>query len=249
MKTFLFLVLSVTSTWAITLTELTKDIDKKVLDVGNTVSELKMTIIRRNGKELVRNMRLSYLDDKKQPKVLIEFLTPKDVRGTKLLTYINSKKANDQWLYLPVLKRAKRIVGKTQKGSFMGSEFSYEDFGRQDSTMFKYDEQVDEITLDGVAMYKGVRYPKNSASLYSKQVIYVSKDKTLLEKIEYFDRKKRLLKVAKFSNYKEYDGLFRVGTVFMKNVKTKKATRIEWVKDTIHAKLKAKNFTKRALKK
>jgi len=248
-KLLLLLIVSTSMIFAMTATELAKKMDKKVTGFNSTVSELKMVLIQSNGDKNERLMLLKTLEKGDQSKALIEFLSPSDVKGTKLLTYVHANKDNDQWLYLPALKRVKRIVGKNKKGSFMGSEFSYEDFGKQGSDVYTYDETLTDITLDGVACFKGTRYPKDKDSSYAKQDIYVDKATYLVKQVDYYDKKNRLEKIAYFSDYKQFDTLYRVGKIIMTNKQNNKSTIITWGKDKIFAKLKDKDFHKRVLKR
>ena len=130
----------------------------------------------------------------------------------------------------------------------MGSEFSYEDIGNQNYQKYTYDEQVEEVDLNGVACYKGSRIPIDMNSGYTKQINWVAKDTFLLQQIEYYDRKGELLKTAIFSDYRQIDGVWRVGRIEMKNHQNDKSTLLIWKEDRIHAGLTEKEFNKRVLK-
>jgi len=92
-----------------------------------------MTLRNRAGKESLRNVRIKNLEvDGDGDKSLSIFDEPADVKGTTSLTWSHSDKPDDQWLYLPALKRVKRISSKNKSGPFMGSEFAFEDIGSQE---------------------------------------------------------------------------------------------------------------------
>ena len=130
----------------------------------------------------------------------------------------------------------------------MGSEFSYEDIGNQNYNKFTYSEEVEEVELNGMKCYKGIRIPKDKNSAYTKEVSWVSMDKFLLQQVAYYDRKAELLKTATFSDYKQIDGVWRVGQIEMKNHQNDKSTLLIWKEDKIKVGLTEKEFNKRVLK-
>ena len=83
----------------------------------------------------------------------MEFVSPADVKGTKFLSYSHIKKDDDQWLYLPALKRVKRIASKNKSGSFMGSEFSYEDLSSFDADKYIYEGKAKVVKFKGKKTY------------------------------------------------------------------------------------------------
>ena len=102
-------------------------------DRGFTDSRVEMKMILRNaaGQEATRTLILSTLeipDEQVGDKTLIVFESPADIDGTALLSHAKILKADDQWLYLPALKRIKRISSVNKSGPFVGSEFAFEDF-------------------------------------------------------------------------------------------------------------------------
>ena len=110
-------------------------------DEGFGDSEVALTMVLRNrhGEESVRRFRtrtLELIDD--GDKTLSVFDEPADVRGTALLTHTHKTGDDDQWLYLPALKRVKRIGSSNRSGSFVGSEFSYEDLSSQEVEKYTY---------------------------------------------------------------------------------------------------------------
>ena len=105
---------------------------RKARDTGwnDSVSKTTMTLRNRHGDESVRKMRLKSLEIQNDgDKSLLIFDQPRDVKGTAFLNFSHTTKPDDQWLYLPALKRVKRISSRNKSGPFMGSEFSYEDLG------------------------------------------------------------------------------------------------------------------------
>jgi len=247
-KIVLSTLLTFSSVMAITNIEIAKKSDKVTDGFKSSISQTQMVLINASGQKSIRNMEMKTLEGENGDKTISTFLNPADVKGTKTLGHQHINRDDDQWLYLPALRRVKRIASRNKSGSFMGSEFSYEDIGNQNYQKFTYGKGVKEVTLRGLKCYKGVRYPKNKNSGYSKQVSWVSKKDFLLQQVEYYDRKKELLKTAVFSGYKKINGVYRVGKIEMKNHQNDKSTLLIWKKDKVHAGLTSREFTKRMLK-
>ena len=249
MKSVLISMAIVANVWGISNFELAQKSDAVMRGYEDAKSEMVMTLINANGQERQRTMKSMVLEKKGGDKSLMEFLTPADVKGTKFLSYEHADKDDDQWLYLPALKRVKRIASKNKSGSFMGSEFSYEDLTAFNIDKYQYSGDAQEVTLDGKKMYKGERIPKSKNSGYTKQVSWSSVDTFLTMKVDYYDRKKELLKTATFSDYKKIDGVWRIGKIEMLNHQNDKKTILVWKNETIKNGLKDKDFSKRVLKR
>ena len=247
-KILITTILTVTSLIALTNMEIAKKADKVTDGFESSIAQTEMVLINASGQKSVRELEMKTLEGENGDKTISTFLTPADVKGTKTLTHEHVDRDDDQWLYLPALKRVKRIASSNKSGSFMGSEFSYEDIGNQNYNKFTYDDKVEEVELNGVKCYKGTRIPKDKNSGYTKQVSWVSMDNFLLQQVEYYDRKSELLKTATFSDYKKIDGVWRVGKIEMKNHQNDKSTILTWKEDKIKAGLTAKEFNKRVLK-
>lgn len=187
-------------------------------------------------------------DGKDGDKSLMEFQTPIDVKGTKFLTHEKITKNNNQWLYLPALKRIKRITSKNKSGSFMGSEFSYEDISSREPSKYTYSKKFQEVSLNGIDTYKYERYSKDKNSGYSKQILWVDKQRFVVLQVEYYDKKKELLKTSKYSGYKKTQDTYRVSLIVMQNHQNLKSTTLNYLEDEIHLNLDEKLFSKRYLK-
>ncbi len=129
--------------WALTAEEKGLEIAQKAdqLDSGWGDQQQKMEMILRNkqGQESRREIRGRALEvDGDGDKGLTIFDSPADVKGTAFLSYTHVNQPDDQWLYLPALKRVKRIASKNKSGPFMGSEFAYEDMSSQEVGKYTY---------------------------------------------------------------------------------------------------------------
>ena len=213
-------------------------------------SKMTMTLINAKGQTRERTMKSKSLELDGGDKSLMEFLTPADVKGTKFLNYEHAKRDDDQWLYLPALKRVKRISSKNKSGAFMGSEFSYEDVSSFNIEKYDYkSEDAKTSTLNNKEVYIVERYPNYKYSGYTKQISYVDTKTFLTLQVDYYDRKKSLLKSAYFSEYKLLDGVYRNGKIHIKNFQNSKESILVWSNETIKNGFSNKDFHKRVLKK
>jgi len=203
--------------------------DKRDTGWKDQKSDLNMTLRNRQGQETERNIRnkqLEVLGD--GDKSMSIFDSPRDVQGTAFLSYTHSKKPDDQWLFLPALKRVKRISSNNKSGPFMGSEFAYEDITSQEVDKYTYKWIKDEA-VDGRDCFVLERYPTYEHSGYTRQVAWIDKEMYQPLKIDFYDRKGSLLKTLTFHDYKQYmDKYWRPGRMEMVNHITKKSTSLLW---------------------
>jgi len=246
MKILASVLLITTSLFSLTNLEVAQKSEDVMSGFKDSTSKMQMTLINAAGQEKKRTMKMKVLEGDSEDKSLMEFLTPADVKGTKFLSYEHVNKDDDQWLYLPALKRVKRIASRNKSGSFMGSEFSYEDLSAFNTKKYKYkDGEAKEV--DGIYVVSSVPISKYSG--YTKLISFIDAKTFLAQKIEYYDRKKELLKVATFADYKNFKTVYRIGKITMKNVQNDKTTLLVWSDEKINTGLRAKDFHKRYLKK
>lgn len=195
---------------------------------GDSSSEMLMILRNRQGQESVREMRsksLEVIGD--GDKGLTIFDKPLDVKGTAFLSYSHIFDPDDQWLYLPALKRVKRIASRNKSGPFMGSEFSFEDLSSFEVEKYTYKYLRDE-SINGEDSYVIESYPVDKYSGYTKQVVWLDKSEYRAQKIEYYDRKAALLKIQMFGNYQLYlEKFWRPLTLDMVNQQNGKSTQIK----------------------
>jgi len=173
---------------------------------------------------------------------------PDGVKGTKVRYEEQINEDANQWVDGAALERIKLIASRSKSGSFMGSEFSYEDLSSFsiDKFIFKGDAKV--TTLHGKKVYKIERKPKSKYSGYTNQISFVDPKTFLILQVDYYDRKYELLKTAFFENYKKISGVWRVGKMRMINHQNDKKTVLIWKNERVKIGLKEKNFHKRVLK-
>lgn len=225
--------------------------DKRDSGYGDMTADMQMILRNRYGQESIRKLRyrtLEVADDGDMS--LTIFDSPKDVKGTALLNHTHKIRDDDQWLYLPALKRVKRISSSNKSGSFMGSEFSYEDIASQEVEKYTYKWLRDE-PCDGLECYVLERYPVDQAnSGYSRQVVWLDQDEYRTWKVEYYDRKNLLLKTLTFSGYQNYsDSFWRPGKMLMINHQTGKSTELRFTDYQFGVGLGPDDFTRNSLKR
>ncbi len=213
------------------------------------VADMVMTLRNRKGQESVRQIRIHTLEVPNQgDKSMSIFDDPADVKGTAMLTYSHGLEPDDQWLYLPALKRVKRISSRNKSGPFMGSEFAFEDLGSQEIEKYSYKFLREEACGDWQCNVIE-RTPQYKHSGYTSQTVWIDKDKFRITKVDFFDRKKKLLKTLDFSDYNEYVGHYwRPGKMDMQNHQTGKSTTLKWGNYKFRTGLSAKDFNKNKLK-
>ncbi|WP_221934400.1 outer membrane lipoprotein-sorting protein [Aliiglaciecola sp. M165] len=185
-------------------------IERKQRDVGwqDTVADMTMVLRNSQGQQSERKMRtkaLEILDD--GDKTLTIFDEPRDVKGTAFLNFSHAKVPDEQWIFLPALKRVKRISSRNKSGPFMGSEFAYEDMTTFEIEKFAFQYVGDDVFRDR-DMYIVEQYPADEFSGYTRQKVWIDKERYIPYKIEFYDRKNSLLKVLEFSEYKLYLGKY-----------------------------------------
>ena len=207
-----------------------------------------MVLKNAQGDENIRKLEMKKLEGEDGDRSLLIFLYPNDLKDTKLLSYEVIGSDDKQWLYLPALKRVKRISSRNKSGSFMASEFSYEDISSQNYKNYTYPKDATVATKDGVQYFKVLRLAKDKHSGYSKQILYIDTKENLARFGEYFDKQGRLLKKIFFSDYVLLDGVYRVHKIVIQNVQNQKESILTWESDIIKAGLGKKDFSKRVLR-
>jgi len=216
----------------------------------DSTSDLTMILRNRHGQESTRTIRSKSLEVKNDgDKRLSIFDNPRDVKGTAMLTFSHKLPPDDQWLYLPALKRVKRISSRNKSGSFMGSEFSFEDLGSQEVEQYTYKYLRDE-ELDGRPCFVIERYPVDKYSGYKRQVVWIDQERYQPLKVEYYDRKDAHLKTLTSRGYHQYlDRYWRPDEMEMVNHQNHKSTLLKWKNYRFHIGLTKRDFDRNALKR
>jgi hypothetical protein len=174
-------------------------------DGDNGTQAMEMILIDKNGSTRERTIRSFSRDVGEDTHTIMFFESPADVKDTGFLTYDydDDAKDDDQWLYLPALKKTKRIASSDKSGSFMGSDFSYADM--TDRKLDRYDYTLmQETEVDVVKAWQIESIPKTEEEIdetgYTKSIVFVRQDNFVMirsvnrvkkgNRLKYFDVKK-----------------------------------------------------------
>jgi len=155
---------------------------------------------------------------------VIRFRSPQDVAGTAFLMLERDKGESEQHIYLPGLKRTRRIVGREREGSFMGSDFSYADFERRDTRESTHKRLPDE-DLSGVKTYV-IESTPTADSTYGKIETWVRQDNYLPLRIRFYDKSGKLFKTFYTKRIKQMEGRPVIVEAQMVNKQTGHSTEL-----------------------
>ncbi len=230
--------------------EIAQEADKRDTGFIDSTAKMNMVLKNKQGQTNTRDVIVKTLEMTGDgDKSLSIFSTPRDIKGTAALTYSHSLKPDEQWIYLPALKRVKRISSKNKSGPFMGSEFAFEDISSQEIDKYTYKYIKDE-SFNGIDCFVIERYPAYKHSGYTRQIVWINKKEYRAEKIDFYDRKNTLLKTLTYSGYQQYlNQYWRPDSMHMTNHQTKKSTTLNWLDYKFKTGLTKKDFSRNSLKR
>ncbi len=209
--------------------------------------ELVMTLENSRGEQRVRNLKQFSRDDGKIEKKIMFFLSPADVKNTSFMNWSYSDgREDDQWIYLPALKRIKRISSEGKSDYFMGSDFTYDDLGDRHPDEDNH-KLVREESIDGNNCYVVESTPKTTGYMYSKTISWVMKDNFLGLKREFYDAKGNLLKTLTIKKFDEISGIWTILETEMNNVQKKHKTLMSFTNVQYNQGLKDNWFSERTM--
>jgi outer membrane lipoprotein-sorting protein len=217
-------------------------------------AEMEMILTNKRGQQRVRKVITYRKDYGKDSKSVMFFLEPADVKGTGFLSwnYDDPNQEDDQWLYLPALKKVRRISSSGRSDYFMGTDFTYSDMG---------DRQVDDYTyahlglevIDGIECYHLERLPKDADVVdktgYSRTEIWVRPDVWMMMKAVFYDKKGNLLKELTVSDFEEVDGIWIARTMHMNNFQNEHQTTLTFSNNQFNTGLDDELFSQRQLQR
>jgi outer membrane lipoprotein-sorting protein len=207
--------------------------------------QLTMTLINRQGEQRVRNLQQYTKDYGEVEKKIMFFLSPADVKGTSFMNWSYTDNSDDdQWIYLPALKRIRRISSDGKSDYFMGSDFTYDDLGERHPDEDNH-KLTGEETIDGKVCYVVESIPKDKGYMYSRTVTWVMKDNFLGLKREFYDERGRHLKTLTIKDYDQIDGFWTILETEMKNVQRDHTTHMKFSNIKINQGIPDRRFTER----
>lgn len=225
---------------------------QKARDTGwqDSTSEMEMILRTPGGRENTRIIQiksLEVLDD--GDKSLMVFNQPRDVEGTAFLSFSRIDGPDDQWIYLPALERVRRIASRNRAGSFMGSEFSYEDLASFEVEKYDFKYLRDEACGD-VQCHVIESYPKDEYTGYSRLVSWVEKDTYRIQKIDFYDLRKEHLKTMTVKEYTLLeDRYWRPTRSVMQNHQNGRSTELVWRNIELKTGLSESDFSQQNLRR
>ena len=230
--------------------EIAAEADRR--DSGYVDSEETFTMVLRDkkGRERTRILRtktFERMDDGDWS--LTIFDQPADVKGTAMLTYSHGLEPDDQWLYLPALKRVKRISSKNRSGPFMGSEFSFEDLSDFELEKYTY-RYIGEEPCGELNCFVSEWVPAYEHSGYARIEVWHDQAEYRVQKTVYYDRRNAHLKTLVYEGYTLHDERFwRASSLQMTNHKNGKTTLLYYDDVKFGVGLSERDFDQNALKR
>ncbi len=210
-------------------------------------SNLTMTLVNKSGNQRVRKIKQFTKDRGEVEKRIMFFLSPADVKNTSFMSWsYDSDQSDDQWIYLPALKKTKRISSDSKSDYFMGSDFTYDDLGDR-----KLEDDTHKLllekTINGKECYVVESVSKDEDYMYSKTITWIMKDNFIGYKKEFYDEDEELLKVLTIKKYEEISGFWIITNSEMKNVQKNHKTTMVLGDIQINTGISASKFTERMM--
>lgn len=226
--------------------EIARTVDRNDAGFTDYVVDGQMTVKRPGGAQARRNFEMNTLEVRDGgDKRLVVFSQPRDLAGFVSLTFTNAGAPDDQWIYMPAVKRVKRLAARDKTGSFAGSEFSYEDIATWELSNYDYEFVRDEpCGQPRVTCHTIANIPKYAYSGYAKLVETIDPRIWQPVRIVYFDKSNRPLKQLEFSGYQKFQNKFwRPSRIVMTNLRDKSVSEIVWTKYRFKTGLKGSELT------
>jgi len=189
----LIILMGMTELWAIT----GQEIMDKSIDIQETKSaamDMQMDLVDDKGSVSTRRLQiLSMQDNAGQNRTIAVFMSPANIKNTRFLTIENSDRNDDQWIYLPSLKKMKRIAASDNNSSFMGSDFTYGDMSDMQADKDSHILLREEV-FNGRDCYVVESLPLDPGSASrSKLISWIDKERFVPIKVEFYDKRSKEL--------------------------------------------------------
>ena len=189
-----------------------KDISRKSADaiaLGSMEMTTTLKIMDAKGNTRSRTLNMASKKFGDVTKMMMKFTDPADVKGTSILIFDYEDRADEMWIYMPALKKTRRVVSNEKGKNFMGSEFTNTDMSKPNIDDFDY-KIISSENINGKACHVIEATPVSTEAAqsngFSKKVSYIDKDNFLCYKIEYYDLKNKLLKTQIIGDYRPVEG-------------------------------------------
>ncbi len=208
---------------------------------------LTMTLTNKNGQTRVRKIQQFSKDMGDKEKSIMFFVSPADVKNTSFMNWTyDSDKSDDQWIYLPALKKVKRISSDSKSDYFMGSDFTFDDLGGR-----KINSDIHTLLREEIVNEKECYVIEsksvNEDYMYSKTITWIDKNTFIGVKKEFFDEDEELLKILKIKKMEEISNLYIITHSEMINVQKDHSTTIILNNVNINTGISENKFTERMM--
>ncbi len=223
-------------------------------DGDDRTAELHMLLTNKKGQQRERNVLTYEKSVGDDSKMVMFFMEPADVKNTGFLTwsYDGESKDDEQWLYLPALKKVRRISSSDKSDYFMGTDFTYSDMGDTEVDDYTYTLLGTDV-IDGIECYHLEQLPKDDDVLkehgYGRVEAWVRPDIWVLVKANFFDAKLNPLKELTISDVEQINGIWTPQTMRMANVQTNHQTEFHFSNVQYNTGLDDEIFSQRNLTK
>jgi len=232
------------------------DIMQKMTNQSNwndMSGDLYMELTNKSGNKRIRNMKYySKQKTENEYQMLMKFISPADVKGTAFLSIEQSDRDDDRYLYLPALRRVKKITSSGKGGNFMSSDFTYYDIGKPKIKDWKYNRLADEIVenydcfvVEAIPATDEIR--KDTG--YSKTVYWIRKDTFTIYKATYYDREGKKWKALNVPKVEKINNVWFSTVMIMQDLETGHTSRMEFQNFKINTGIPDNYFTTRYLQR
>ncbi|MBT3496890.1 MAG: outer membrane lipoprotein-sorting protein [Candidatus Marinimicrobia bacterium] len=217
---------------------------------SSSITHIELTIVTKKGKREKKKIRefiryqKNYESGKYERKTLVRFTKPLFVKGTGLLNWTQKNGVQEQWIFLPKLKTAKKITSKDRTKSFMGSDFIYEDLESRSLNEDTFTEFGIEVIFN-TPCYVIEAKPKEE-SAYQWQKIWVETSTWQIKKVEYYNEKNKIIKTLSIPKHKIVNGFYIPEKMTMISIKGNQTSMVI-NKATMDAGLQNDIFSKKFL--
>jgi len=229
------------------------DKSRETVDFKALEMALTLKIYDSKGRVRTRKISTASIEFGKINKTIIKFTEPADVKGTALLIYDYKIENDKMWIYMPAIRKTRRIVSSEKSKSFMGSEFTNADMSTPNANDFNCEIISSEI-LQGHSCWKIETRCKNEdiedENGFSKKISWIEKERFLCHKIEFYDLGGELHKIQSIDKYQiQTNGKFFAFQMQMENKKNGRKSSIVIDKLQTNSTLSENTFTSGMLKK
>lgn len=217
------------------------------------VGKVQLILTNERGQQRIRQIKMySRKRNANESDMLMRFVAPADVKGTAFLTIEHQNSDDERYLYLPALRRIKRIASSGKGGNFMASDFTYYDIGKPKLNDWKYKRLADE-KLDGQACYKLECLPASEDIAkdtgYGKIIRWIRKDIWITVKSQYYDRAGRLWKELQVPTAEDISGVWFQTDMIMKDIQNKHSSEMRFSNLKVNQNIPESFFSQRYLQR